>query len=168
MHAGGPAPRRRPLTKLQHMTDAPLFGWPLAVVGMVSAAALPDPERVVIFLGALGLGLGAGVGAGYAAWLKRVGAARLEVYQQEDRVKKASTLAKLEKADEELEEMRRDVADTRGQIGHLRGDLESERDLNERLRNDLINYALTVLHERGHIQPQPPREDKEEGDGDGK
>lgn len=139
-----------------------IIGLPLAGIGMMSSFVLPDPEHMIVFLGALGLGIGAGVGAGYAAYLKSVSKARLEVYQEEDKVKKASTLAKLETANEELAEMRRDVAENRRQIETLDSKLMEERELNEKLRADLISYALSVLQQQGYIvKPEGGGKDEE-------
>src|SRR3954452_15126284 len=103
---------------------------------MMLSFVLPDPEHMIVFLGALGLGIGAGVGAGYAAYLKSVSKVRMEVYQEEDRVKKESTLAKLETANVELAEMRRDIAENRQQVETLDSKLMEERELNEKLRAD--------------------------------
>jgi hypothetical protein len=76
---------------------------------------------------------------------KKEAEARLEIYKREDEVKKASTLAQLEQANEEMHRLKDDVELNKRQLDTVQKDLTDERDQNEQLRTDLRTYAVHVL-----------------------
>jgi hypothetical protein len=135
-----------------------------ALVGtlLASALVLPDPESLVMFLGAAGLGIGIGASAGYTVFLQRTGAARVKAYKEMDEARRESTLGKLEEANEENQHLRQRMNEVIQEVDVFRHELQEERDLNAKLRNDLMDFALRVLAEKGHIAkpiPSPTPED---------
>jgi hypothetical protein len=76
---------------------------------------------------------------------KKEAEARLEIYKREDDVKKGSTLAQLERANEEMHRLKEDVDLNKRQLDTVQKDLTNERDQNEQLRTDLRTYAVQVL-----------------------
>jgi gas vesicle protein len=157
-----------------------ILGWPGVLALAVISYLVPDPEHMVVVLVALGLGIGMASGAGYAAWLRKSGEARidiakkeaearieiskkeaetrLEIYKREDEVKKASTLAQLEQANEEMKRFKEGVEHIKRKLEIVQTDLDDEREQNERLRTDLRDYAVRVLQSKEFFAPnsKPP------------
>lgn len=116
--------------------------------------ALPDPEHIVVLLGAIGLGAGIGLGSGYAAFLSRSGAAKVKAFQLWDEVHRASNQYKLEQAVRQHEEAMAEIAKNAEQLQRLQGELLEERTKSDKLESDLVSFALRVLTDKGYIEPK--------------
>lgn len=130
------------------MHDHPLR-LPLAVAGAVAGAGLvlPDPANVTAFIAALGIGIGIGL----AAIIERVGRAKAAAYREWDEAHRGSSLAQLEEAARRHEETVDQIEMNSRQLQALQGELDAERHMNEKLRDDLQGFALRVLQEKGYI-----------------
>lgn len=135
---------------------AALLKWPTVLAAGVAGTALPAPENVVVFLGAIGLGLGIGVGSGYAAFLQRTSKARADAFREMDQAQRESTLAKLSEATRTVESMDGRIRELEAELAAIKRDLDEERKLSDKLREDVVSFALSVLHERGHISQNAP------------
>lgn len=116
------------------------------------AASLPAPENLVMVITAVGLGVGLGAGSGYVAWLQRTTPARIKAMQELDRAQRATTMAELKSARDEMQAEAGRIQQLSNAVDKLEKHLDEEKILNDKLRADLLEFALSVLHAKGHIE----------------
>jgi hypothetical protein len=137
--------------------------WPSNCVAVAIGAlgmTMPDPEHIVMLLGATGLGVGIGVGAGYAAFLSRTSAAKIQAYKLWDEAHRQSTQYKLELAVRQHQEAMDQIDQNARLLQKLRDELEEERSKSDKLEADLVAFATRVLTDKGFLEPrkQEPHE----------
>lgn len=115
---------------------------------------LPDPEHIVAILAAIGLGAGFGLGSGYAAFLSRSSAAKVQAFKLWDEVHRSSNQFKLEQAVRQHEQAMAEIQKNATLLQQLRGELEEERAKAERLESDLVSFAMRVLTDKGYLEPK--------------
>jgi hypothetical protein len=116
----------------------------------------PNPENLILFLGSAGLGAGTGIGLGYAAYVSRASAAKIEALRKWDEAYRQSNQAKLDTAVRQHEEAMAQIQDNVRNLQVLRDELDEERARNEKLAQDLVDFAKRVLVDKGYLKADPP------------
>jgi hypothetical protein len=150
----------------------------LPVLGL---STLPSPEAASLLIVAVLTGLGVGAGSAYRSWRKAQAEADAEAFRITEEARKGSTLAALEDLTAELKAIRCRLADRDAEIVRLKADRDADarraagelaecREEAEKLRAEVYDFAIGVLHRRGFVelagggrddapapQPQPPQ-----------
>lgn len=127
-----------------------MYGVGAALI-IISAVSLPSPENLVIFMTAAGVGAGFGASSAYVVWLQKTTPARIRAMQELDKAQRSTTMAELKEAREHLTEATGKYEQLSNAVDKLEQHLDDEKILNDKLRADLLEFALSVLHQKGHI-----------------
>lgn len=147
-------PRTRGVSMMERLSDSvsslasSMLGWPgvAALVG-IGSMSLPSAEALAAYIIAVCMGVGIGAGSGYAAFKKK----QIEVFKEEDMARRESTLGKLEEATRKLDEASRRDAAMRAEVAESTARINDLEVSNEKLRTDLIDFALRVLQDKGFV-----------------
>jgi vacuolar-type H+-ATPase subunit I/STV1 len=124
---------------------------------------LPEPANVTAFVAAIGFG----IAIGGAAIVERIGRAKIVAKREWEEANRNSILKQVEEANQKYEETNKKYKETVSQITtnrenllKIQSDLDAEKVMNEKLREDLMGFALRVLEEKGYVTRSPETENQ--------